>query len=294
MKAEEISIRLAGEDESLEGFREWLPQAFMSLPHPQFFIAESGEDKEVIALASLRILGKGANKAGRFQLFVVPAHRRKGGGSKLMQVMVEQAKKLKATTLLAGVPLADGSEDRQFFESLEGFSVQRTLHQFAMDTEVAWNYLDPLVRRLKKRGGLPKGYEFVSLEKTDRRRIYDFVLKHLGGIPDSLIERLRGGKGGFLPKLSLVVRTVDGPAAVLLVRKNQRGLVVDTRVVDPKHRGTWVNVALMHTFVSMVRPRGVKEVYFEGDDHLHEDTMKLARRGACKTLESNHLYGCDL
>ena len=39
---------------------------------------------------------------------------------------------------------------------------------------------------------------------------------------------------------------------------------------------------------------GVKEVYFEGDDQLHEDTMKLARRGACEKIDTKHLYACDL
>ncbi|NOY00269.1 MAG: hypothetical protein GXP30_11110, partial [Verrucomicrobia bacterium] len=77
-------------------------------------------------------------------------------------------------------------------------------------------------------------------------------------------------------------------------RKTERGLLVDTRVVSPKHRGTWVNVALMYSFLQRIRPLGVEEVYFEGDDQLHEDTMKLARRGACEMLETNHLYGCDL
>lgn len=294
MEAEKIQVRIAGEDEDLDKFRSWLPQAFLSLPRPEFFMGEAQKDGQVIGMGSLRILGEKENKVGRFQLYVLPEHRRKGTGRSLMRAMIDHSRNEGAVSMLAGVPVPDKSANKLFFEALEGFKIQRTLYHFAMNIDVAWNYLDPLVKRLTKKGGLPEGYEIVPLEKADRQRVCRFVLKHLGGIPDALVERLRGKKGGYLPKLSLVVRTVEGPAAVLLVRKSERGLVVDSRVVAPKYRGSWVNVALMYSFVSAVRPMGVKEVYFEGDDQLHEDTMKLARRGACETIETNRLYGCEL
>lgn len=295
METDEIQIRLAAEDENLDGFRSWLPQAFLSLPRPAFFLAERKEDGKIIGLGSLRMLGGKERMTGRFQLYVLPGSRRKGGGGRLMRVMTDHCRGEDGVAMLAGVPVAEGGGGESvFFERIEGFEVKRTLYKFVMKTETAWNYLHPLITRLTKKGGLPETYEIVSLENANQQRVHRFVLEHLGGIPDSLARRLRGGEGGFLPKLSVVVRTVDGPAAVLLVSRNEKGLVVDSRVVAPKHRGTWVNVALMYTFLRNIRPMGVQEVYFEGDDQLHEDTMKLARRGACELLETNHLYGCDL
>ena len=238
MPIDDCEIRIAFEDEDLRKYRAYLPQAFLSSPAPLFFLAENVEDGSVLGVGSLRVLREKKDRVGRFQLYVLPEQRRKGVGKQLMQAMSDHtAKQLGVKHLLAGVPVSEGSEDELFFQALPEFKIGRTLYEFVMDTEVAWDYLNPLVQRLSKKGGLPEGYEIVPLQQADPRRVYDFVLKYLGGIPDSLRQRLGGGKGGFLPKLSLVVRTVEGPAAVLLVRKIPKGLLVDSRVVGAKYRG---------------------------------------------------------
>ncbi len=294
METEIIQIRIAGEDEDLEKFRSWLPQAFLSLPRPLFFLAENKTDGEVIAMGSLRILGKKGNKTGRFQLFVLPEFRRQGSGTFLMQAMSGHAVKEGVGKMLAGIPIAEHSEESRFFESLDGFRVVRTLQYFEIKTDDAWAFVAPLAKRLFEKEKLPKGYEVVSLEQAKPRLVNQFVLEHLGGIPDALISRLQGGANGFLPKLSVVIRSAAGPVAVLLIRKGERGLVIDSRVVAPEVRGTWVNVALMYTFARKLRALGIGKVYFEGDDQLHKDTIKLARRFGGKLLVNNHLYGCDL
>jgi len=208
--------------------------------------------------------------------------------------MTERANQAGANNMLAGVPVAAGEEESCFFAALDGFEVVRTLPYFEIKTATAWAYLKPLAKRLWEKDKFPKGYEIVSLEHADRQLVSRFVLKYLGGIPDALIQRLQGGPNGFLPKLSVVIRSADGPVAVLLIRRGEQGLVIDTRVVAPEIRGTWVNVALMYTFSAKLVALGIEKVYFEGDDHLHKDTIKLARRFGGEILVNNCLYGCDL
>ncbi|NOY00268.1 MAG: GNAT family N-acetyltransferase, partial [Verrucomicrobia bacterium] len=212
METEAFRIRIAADHEDLDKVRSWLPQAFLSSPRPVFFLVERKEASDVIGLGSLRALGKRGKLTGRFQLFVMPEFRRKGVASLLMQDMIAHCRREDVPIMLAGVPVADGGGESVFFEFLTGFEIKRTLYKFAMKTEIAWNYLQPLIARLSEKGGLPTGYEIVSLEDADQRRVHRFVLDHLGGIPDSLAQRLRGGEGGFLPTLSIVVRTVEGPA----------------------------------------------------------------------------------
>ncbi len=294
MKAEGITVRIAAAGEDLDPYRRRLPQAFMSLPRPLFFLAEQGELSEVVGLASLRVLGGGERKEARFQLLVFPEHRRKGVGRQLMQAVLDQAQREGSVRLLAGVPVGEGSEDGLFFESLERYEIKRTLQYFKITTADAWEVVAPLAKRIFERERFSQSYEIVTLEQAKLPFVKEFVLKYLGGIPDALVDRLRGGAGGFLPKLSVVIRSSQGPVAVLLIRKGKRGLVIDSRVVSPEVRGTWINVALMFTFAEKLRALGIKEVYFEGDTLLHKDTIKLARRFGGKLVESNVLYGCDL
>ncbi|MFK5923058.1 MAG: GNAT family N-acetyltransferase [Verrucomicrobiota bacterium] len=292
MKAEGITVRIAAADEDLEPYRRHLPQAFMSLPRPFFLLAEQG-GSEVVGLASLRVLGGEKMKEGRFQLWVMPEHRRQGAGRQLMQVLAELAQREGVDRLLAGVPVGEENEEALFFESLDRFEIKRTLQYFEIRTADAWQVVAPLAKRIFERGHFSQAYEIVTLEQAKLPFVKDFVLKYLGGIPDALINRLRGGANGFLPKLSVVIRSEQGPVAVLLIRKGTRGLVIDSRVVSPEVRGTWINVALMFTFAEKLRALGIEKVYFEGDTDLHQDTIKLARRFGGKLVESNVLYGCD-
>ncbi|MCF6312665.1 MAG: GNAT family N-acetyltransferase [Verrucomicrobiales bacterium] len=293
MKAEGITIRLADEGEDLDSYREHLPQAFMSSPRPLFFLAEQGVENDVVGLASLRVLGGGKKKEARFQVWVSPEHRRKGAGRQLMQAVSQHAQAAGVSRLLAGVAVGEKSEEEIFFESLERFEVKRTLQYFEIKTADAWEVVAPLAKRIFEREKFNQAYEIVTLEQAKLPFVRDFVLKYLGGIPDALVARLRGGSDGFLPKLSVVIRSSQGPVGVLLIRKGKRGLVIDSRVVSPEVRGTWINVALMYTFAKNLRTLGIEQVYFEGDTQLHKDTIKLARRFGGKLVESNVLYGCD-
>lgn len=285
------------EEEARERLRPWLQQAFLGKPQPELYQVCAGDDGAPVGAASLRIYPPNdEGRTSRFLIWVEPDWRRKRIGTAIMKRLIERCREVNTTEFVGGRGFAPDDGVAKFFEHLGCYPL-RELDRFQVPVDHSLAYLTRIYNRLERHGKIPEGFETVTLDKANPERINLFVRRHLGGFPETLQARLKAmPPEGFIRRLSYVVRSREGIAAVLLVRRTREGLLVDTRIVSPGHRGTWANVHMLKHFLEQVQklPQKVERVYFEADIDQHQDTVVLARHGNGSVISRSVIPGLRL
>ena len=271
-------IRPAGASDLIH-FGSRLPEALMVTPLAKLLVAADASTFDIAGVASLRVF---ADQVGRFQIHVDPIFRRRGCGTALLDAVRETAVRAGVRSLMTAqsfeVAVCDevASTARAFLQS-RGLEAAQEIRRCRFELKTAATVLEPLYQRFMRRTANAQAAIFVPISRVDPNALAAFVVRHVGGLPETVARRLQGiGNRPFSPVHSLVAM-VDNQIAGVLLGVPQDHNLIETRVVDEKYRGGGLNLALMYRASVAALARGIETIDFEHDTK-EADTAKLVTR----------------
>jgi GNAT superfamily N-acetyltransferase len=277
--------------------RAWLPDALGGTPAAAIGLATDAATGALAGCAALRVF---VDRVGRFLLFVDPAFRRRGCGMALLQSVQQAARLANVQRLLTGHSYpaeaadADSAAALAFFRA-RGLSVGQDILGYRAELKAARAILEPLYLRSVRDLTNPQRARIVTADLVDRRALADFVVRHLGGFPEEIADRLSGHGQAFslaTSQVALLDQRIVG-AFLTVVDQGQRKGFIETRAVDPEHRGGWINLAMMHLATAAGDRLGLTTIEFEGEAQ-DRDTSKLARRLGASQVARRQCWGCPV
>ncbi len=275
--------------------RAWLPESLFGTPGAVIGVAVEVETGAVAGMAYFRVF---CDRCVRFRIFVAPAFRRRGCGSRLFQWIKSEAVKANGTGLLTASshnPAPEGEEaagELAFFQA-QGLSVTQDLIRYKSVVPQAIALLEPLYRRATREARTEHDARILSADQVDPLALSDFAVRLLGGFPEEVSARLRGTGRFYSLELStaaLVGGRVVG--ALLIVPEADNGFI-ETRAVDPAYRGGWINLGMMYCSAAAGARLGFTTLDFEGEAK-DRDTTRLAQRLQATPVARRQCWGCSL
>jgi uncharacterized protein (TIGR03032 family) len=279
----------------LAHIRSWLPGALRGTPAAQFLIAVDAAMGAAAGVAALRVF---ADRGGRFDVFVPPACRRRGCGTALLEGVRQAATRAGVTTLLSYRSFGtsaddDGSKGARAFALARGLPVAQEIVRCRGELKRALDVLEPLHRRFEARGPAGVGRaRYVMADEVDPRQLAAFVVRHLGGFPEDVFERLREPGRGLL-RTAMVALVGEAIVGGILVAMRRGEGFIDNLVVDESHRGGGVALGLMYRMSAASSFMGYRMIEFEYDV-TNAIMAKLARRYGAKQVGCRQCFGCPL
>lgn len=291
-----VLIREAGASD-LGDIGSRVPEALGGSPPAKVLLAADASTLEVVGAAALRVFSDGV---GRFLLYVDPQFRRRGCGTALLNDVRGRAVGAGAKSLLSVRSYEQAAQDaltltaRAFFQA-RGLGVLQEIRRYRVDLKSALDVLEPLYQRFIRRPAGSQSATFVPAGQVDPNALAAFAVRHVGGLPEVVAQRLRGfGHDGYSPTLSLVAMAGNQIVGALLsVPLNSSIFLIETRVIDPAYRRGGLNLALMYRAALAGRTAGVEAIEFEHDT-LEADTTKLVGRLGAVQVGCRQCYGVAL
>lgn len=168
------------------------------------------------------------------------------------------------------------SAEQRFWESL-GFEANAKLAHYQVALSAYLDLLTPMYDALTAHGRVPISARVIPLSESPVGEVIQLQMEHIGGDAGRLESRLRGkGWYPFDPDMSRVA-IMDGRVCgfLLAVRDRRGGVLVESKVVAPGARRTWVNVAVMEEAAQAAKRAGIRQIRFLAGPR-HEDTHRLA------------------
>jgi GNAT superfamily N-acetyltransferase len=275
--------------------RAWLPDALGGTPRATIGMATEAATGAVAGSAALRIF---ADRVGRFLLFVNPAFRRRGCGTVLLESVRQAARRANVRRLLTGRSYPAEAADAEsasavaFFQA-RGLSVGQDILGYRAELKAALAVLEPLYQRSVRELAHRHRARIVTADQVDRAALADFAVRHTGGYPEDIIDRLGGRRPAYSLATSLVALEDQRIVGALLTMTRGPNVFIETRAVAPEHRGGWINLALMHRAAAAAARLGVTTIEFECEAEDH-DTTKLARRLGARQVARRQCWSCPL
>lgn len=281
--------------QDLPYIRAWLPDAQGGTPAAAIDMAIEAATGAIVGSAALRIF---ADRVGRFLLFVDPAFRRQGCGTVLLESVRQAACRSNVQQLLTGRsflaedPDAESVIARAFFRA-RGLSVGQDIQGYRAELRAALAVLEPLYQRCVRELAHRHRTRIVTADQVNRAAIADFAVRHTGGYPEDIIDRLSGHGPAFSLATSMVALDDRQIVGAFLTMTQGPNAFIETRAVEPEHRGGWINLAMMHLSAVAADRLGIKTIEFEcvAEDR---DTTKLAGRLGARQVARRQCWGCLL
>ena len=198
------------------------------------------------------------------------------------------ARRLGREALYAWDSVPRDSREHYFWQSL-GFESNAKLTHYQAALSAYLELLTPLYDSLTVRGHVPISARVIPLSESPLGEIIQLQMNHIGGDAGRLETRLRGkGWYPFDPQMSRVAIMDERVCGLLLaVRDRRGGVLVESKVVAPGARRTWVNVAVMEEAAQAAKRLGITQIRFLAAANRHQDTHRLALKGgeATRRLE---------
>lgn len=280
-------IRVSDADGSIvQTIRQWIPQAFLGTPIPQLLVCRHSESGQPVGAASVRRFP--GNRTARLLLFVATKSRRHGCGTQLLDAAIQAARAVEAENLLTGLPVS--SEHAGFFQTA-GMTVDHERKRYRIDLNRLAERLDPLYRRWLARGGLPDGYQLVSLRESPSGAVAAFCARHVGGFAGNLQSLIDDRATGFDAGISPVLIRDGQIVGALLATKNahDRSIFVHTTSVVQDVRGRWPSMVLRLFTTTNSLKAGLRAAVFDVDLDRHVDTWRFAE-GCGGTVVKHGFY----
>lgn len=186
------------------------------------------------------------------------------------------ARRLGRRALYAWDSVPCDSPEQRFWHAL-GFESNAKLTHYQTVLSAYLDLLTPMYDALTVRGHVPISARVVPLSESPLGEVIQLQMNHIGGDAGRLESRLRGkGWYPFDPQISHVA-LLDGRVCgfVLTVRDRRGGVLVESKVVAPSARRTWVNVAVMEEAAQAAKRAGITRIRFLAAAR-HQDTHRLA------------------
>ena len=146
-----------------------------------------------------------------------------------------------------------------------GLAVVQDIVRYRADLGTALAVLEPLYRRAASKSDRQRTVRFVTADLVNRQALAEFAVRDVGGIPEWIAARLNGQGDAFALRTSFVALAEDAIVGVVLTVPRQDVLVFENKTVDVRHRGGWINLALMYLSAAAADRLGVQVVEFEND-----------------------------
>lgn len=196
--------------------------------------------------------------------------------SALLRRAEATARRLGRKALYAWDSVPCDSPEQRFWESL-GFEVNAKLTHYQVALQAYLDMLTPMYDALTAHGRVPISARVLPLSESPLGEVIQLQMEQIGGDAGRLETRLRGkGWYPFDPVMSRVA-ILDGRVCgfLLAVRDRRGGALVESRVVAPHARRSWVNVAVMEEAAQAARRAGLTRIRFLAGPR-HQDTHRLA------------------
>jgi tetratricopeptide (TPR) repeat protein/GNAT superfamily N-acetyltransferase len=280
--------------QDLPSVRAWLPDALGGTPVATLTVAADVASGAVAGVAALRVFN---DRVGRFILFVDPRFRRRGCGTALLESIRQAARRAHVTSLLTGRSFEAGADDASraalaFFRA-RGLSVAQEIVRHRIELKQGLAVLEPLYRR-RVQGPLGSHAAcIVPADQVDPHTLADFVVRHVGGLPEVVADRLKGHGLAYCPAASMAARSGNAIVGALLsLAEGDRGFL-ESKAVAARHRGGWINLALMYHAATAAHRLGIRTVEFENDTR-EKDTASSALRVGATQVGRRQCWGCPV
>jgi uncharacterized protein (TIGR03032 family) len=279
----------------LAHIRTWLPGQLLGTPAAQFFIAVDAGTGATAGVAALRVF---ADRGGRFDLFVPAVLRRRGCGTALLDGIRQTASRAGLTRLLSYRSFEtsaadDDTKGARTFAQARGLPVAQEIVHCRAELTAALAVLEPLHRRFEARGPGGAGRaRYVLADEVDPRELAIFMVRHVGGFPEDVFERLREPGRGLLLSAMVALVGTDIVGGIKVVMR--RGVIfTDSLVVEPSHRGGGIDLGLMYRMFAAAELMGHRTLEFE-HDVTNAVMAKLARRFGATQIGCRQCFGLRL
>lgn len=222
----------------------------------------------------------------RAQVQVLPAWRRQGVGSRLLQRLCDDTRHWGVPYLHGWTDYAGGVEVQ--FLRRHGFEPLREISHFHGDTATTLPQLRQRVQRVLAHQPADQRWQLQRLDSADTPAVAALYAAHFGVSPQAAERRIAQALATPIGQAcSVLGRNAAGELCGFLLARPKDGLPeVDLWLVDPRHRLGPGALLLLTRFVECIDAIGAPGAHF----HCHDDTpatLKVARRiGARRTHEA--------
>ena len=244
--------------------RMLLPETFADVSTREYLIAVRDEAPHTVAAASFR---RGTNAITHLRLHVVPAFRRRGVGSQIIESLAhEGARTIEGAVEVTREANAVAFCERNHFERIDGLTT--------VEAEIA--EMREYMHRLRGRIPPPPDATVIPLSAAPMDQVARLHSRHVAHEDELNPWRARLAE---LPGIdqSPVAMIGGRVAGILLWGLEGTTAVVRTRVVEPLYQGGWVNLTLLAEGLDGAWNSGARRVRFSYSD-TNRDTQKLAAR----------------
>lgn len=270
----------------------FLPQAMRPWHDPAVIIALPSDESRLLGAAAV-VCGASTTSEGELTgapcaVHVVQDCRGRGVRRALLHECDALALHWGVPALRSFEPIEEGSDEAIGFERL-GFQAGEVSRGYRADASDMAAALLPLWDRLMNRRGLPDGARTVPIAEIAEDQVVRLQAMHLGGRPERAKAMLHSGAYNNSAS-NAVLLPDDRLGGVILCRWTEADTVsVDSRVIAPGIRGTWVNLALMIHSINAAMKEGLRAIDFEAGPR-NRDTHLLAKRSRAETVRSGRIY----
>jgi GNAT superfamily N-acetyltransferase len=241
-----------------------LPETFANAASRTYLLGVRDEAPRIVAAASYR---EAPGSITNLRMHVVPAFRRQGVGSQIVEHLAENAgHSISGTVEMEKEPAAEAFCKRNRFQRVESLTT----------VEAAMSEMRDYTGRLRARFELPSGAQVVPLSEAPVDQVAALHAQHVA--QEGELNQWRG-LVAHTPEMNISpVVMIDGRVAGILLGKLEgTTAVVHTRVVAPAYHGSWVNVMLLAEALDIGWTHSARRARFSYTDS-NQDTQKLAKR----------------
>ncbi len=293
LQAAEYSIGAANA-EDMGRVRTMLPRAFSGNRQPRIRVAKRLDTSQIIGVVTWWLRPrKDSYQQAAFFIRVANIWLSRGVGDILMRELINEVRETGASELVTGALVEEAGAVENFLTAL-GFTRRLRITQYEDNVERLREIFSPLYERYTARHKMPAAAKLVSLDEAPLEEVRDLVLRHLGGLPLGIDQRLQDGPGGYDRNLSVVLM-MDGKVTGALLARVKNGVKIsDAMVVAPEMRGSWASLFIKQASLEKTMAAGIETVRYSVNEKKHPDTVKQAMRTGAKMCGYKVIMGKNI
>jgi GNAT superfamily N-acetyltransferase len=244
--------------------RMLLPETFSNVSSRTYLLAVRDEAPRIVAAVSFR---ESPEAVTQLRLHVVPAFRRRGVGSQLIDYAAQGgARSIGGIVEITKEPSAAAFCKRNRFERVEVLTT----------VEADMAEMRDYTGRLRSRITLPLGARVIPLSEAPVEQVAELHAQYVA--QQGELNQWRG-LVAHAPEMDIspVVMIDQRVAGIMLGHLEGATAVVRSRVVAPGYHGGWVNAMLLAEALDIGWAAGARRARFSYTDS-NRDTEKLAAR----------------
>jgi GNAT superfamily N-acetyltransferase len=228
-----------------------------------------------------------------FHCRVLPAFRKQGIGSALIQQLATQVAAWDVDYLHTASTYDDGSAEAEFLKRL-GFDVSASMHHFMSNAASTLPMLQRLVKALYGRGRVPNGFAIKPFADTEPDAVASLFCRQFGGslahARRQVEQALKDPNG---EKLSLSLSDGNQLAGFLVGSHDNTSSEVKYWVSDPTFGQGWPAALLLEGFVSRSSDLGYIQGRYSCNDKTRA-TLNIARKSGAQLEFLRRSYVLDV